>query len=80
MYDFFLSIKLAAADFLQVIRLGNIKENVAYGTSLRELIQTEDNEVYIKTEQIQFEANQAYGILLDHEQIQIHCDQDYKSN
>ena len=41
--------------------LDNIKENVAYGTSLWELIQTKDSEACIKPEQIQFEANQAYG-------------------
>ena len=53
----------------------NFKENIAYayGTSLCELIQTEDNEAYTNRtnhEQIQFVANQAYGTT-DHERIQI---------
>ena len=52
----------------------DIKENIAYSTSLCELIQTEDNEAYTKTnhEQIQFVANHAYGTT-DHERIQIKC-------
>ena len=52
----------------------NFKENIAYGTSLCELIQTEDNEAYTKTnhEQIQYVANQAYGTT-DHERIQTKC-------
>ena len=58
--------------------MDNIKENIAYGTSLRELIQTKDNEAYMKTEQIQFKANQAYGTA-DHEQIQTHCNQAYEN-
>ena len=49
---------------------------MAYVTSLRELIQTEDNEAYLKTEEIQFEVNQAYGTA-DHEQIQTKCNQAY---
>ena len=51
---------------------------MAYGTSLCEPIQTEDNEAYLKTnhELIQFEANQAYGTA-DHEQIQTECNQAY---
>ena len=57
----------------------NVKENVAYGTSLRELIQTEDNETYTKInhEQIQFVANQAYGTA-DHERIQTKSNKAYK--
>jgi hypothetical protein len=54
----------------------NIKENVAYGTSLRELIQTEDNKAYIKTE-IQFATNQAYGTA-DHERIQTKSNKAYE--
>ena len=51
---------------------------MAYGTSLHELIHTEDNKAYIKTEQIQFEANQAYGTA-DHEQIQTKHNQAYEN-
>jgi hypothetical protein len=48
----------------------NIKENVAYGTALYELIQTEDNKAYIKTdhERIQFVENQSYGTA-DHKKL-----------
>ena len=42
--------------------LDDIKENVAYGTALHELIRTKDNKAYIKTEQIQFVENQAYMV------------------
>ena len=57
--------------------LDNIKGNVAYGTALHELIRTEDNKAYIKTEQIQFVANQAYGTA-DHERIQTKCNKAYE--
>ena len=57
--------------------LDDIKENVAYGTALHELIQTEDNKAYIKTEQIQFVENQAYGTA-DHERIQLKCNEAYE--
>ena len=57
--------------------LDDIKGNIAYGTALHELIQTEDNKAYIKTEQIQFVANQAYGTA-DHERIQLKCNEAYE--
>ena len=57
--------------------MDDIKENVAYGTALHELIRTEDNKAYIKTEQIQFVANQAYGTA-DHERIQLKCNEAYE--
>ena len=52
---------------------------MAYGTRyLDEPIQTEDNEVYLKTnhELIQFETNQVYGTA-NHEHIQTECNQAY---
>ena len=57
--------------------LDDIKGNIAYGTALHELIHTEDNKAYIKTEQIQFVANQAYGTA-DHERIRMKCNKAYE--
>ena len=59
--------------------MANIKENIAYGTSLCEQIQTEDNEAYIKTNRdlIQSVTNQAYGTV-DHERIQTKSNKAYE--
>ena len=59
--------------------MASIKENVAYGTSLCEQIQTEDNEAYMKTdhELIQSVTNQAYGTV-DHERIQTKSNKAYE--
>ena len=59
--------------------MDNTKENIAYGVSLREIIQIEENEAYTRTnhEQIQFEANQAYGTA-DHEKIRTKHNEAYE--
>ena len=59
--------------------MANIKENIAYGTSLREQIQTEDNEAYIKTDHdlIQSVTNQAYGTV-DHGRVQMKSNKAYE--
>ena len=57
----------------------DIKENVAYGTSLRERIQTEENEAYFESnpEQIHSESNVAYGTA-DHEKIRTKHNEAYE--